>query len=233
MLMFEPGLIQVAGVIDAAEATLLQDCGVKYLGFPLRLPVNAEDLSEAEAAALIAALPDGVQAVLITYLDEAGAILAFCRELGVSVVQLHGPITAEELVKLRMSAPQLGIIKSLVVRESNLEALKLTIAATAPFVDAYITDSFDPQSGAEGATGKTHDWRIDSALVALSPRPVILAGGLNADNVAEAIRQVRPFGVDVHTGIEGEDGRKDPVLCERFVRQARRAFAQIGPTESA
>lgn len=228
VLMFEAGMIQVAGVIDVAEAQMLIDSGVEYLGFPLRLPVNAEDLSEAEAAALIADLPGGVHAVLITYLDKAEEVLAFCRELGVSIVQLHGSIAAEELVKIRMAAPQLKVIKSLVVRGDNLDELKLTIAASAPFVDAYITDTFDPQSGAEGATGKTHDWTIDRALVAMSPRPVILAGGLNADNVAEAIRQVQPFGVDVHTGIEGADGRKDPALTRQFVAQARTAFALLG-----
>ena len=225
--MFEKGVIQVAGVCDAAEAQLLIDSGVRYLGFPLRLPVNAEDLSEAEAAALIAALPAGVHGVLITYLDRAEDVFAFCRELGVSMVQLHGPIEAAELMTLRMAAPELVIIKSLVVRGDNLDELTLTIGASAPFVDAYITDTFDPASGAEGATGLTHDWAIDRRLVALSPRPVILAGGLRPDNVAEAIRQVRPFGVDVHTGIEGADGRKDRALTQRFVSEAKRAFADI------
>ncbi|MGM0594655.1 MAG: phosphoribosylanthranilate isomerase [Pseudomonadota bacterium] len=221
-------MVQVAGVIDRAEAQLLIDCGVRYLGFPLRLPVNAEDLSEAQAAALIAGLPESVDGVLITYLDRAQAVIDFCAELGVEIVQLHGAIEPQELVKLRMQAPQLQIIKSLVVRGDNLDELKQSIAATAPFVDAYITDTFDPASGAEGATGLTHDWAIDRQLVALSPRPVILAGGLNPDNVAEAIRTVAPFGVDVHTGIEGEDGRKDAQLSKRFVKAAQAAFSSLG-----
>lgn len=223
--MFERGMIQVAGVIDRNEARLLIDSGVNYLGFPLRLPVNAEDLSEEEAAALIAGFPPGVKGVLITYLDRAEEVVGFCRKLGVDVVQLHGPIAAEELAKIKTAWPELAVIKSLIVRGDNLDDLKLQIAASAPYVDAYITDSFDPDSGAEGATGKTHDWTIDRELVALSPRPVILAGGLNADNVREAILAVRPFGVDVHTGIEGGDGRKDAVLAKRFVEEAREGFA--------
>jgi len=225
--MFERGMIQVAGVIDMAEAQMLIDSGVHYLGFPLRLPVNEEDLSEAEAAALIAHLPVAVQGVLITYLDRAEEVIAFCRDLGVTIVQLHGPIAPQELVKIRTAAPDLAIIKSLVVRGENIDELKLTIAATAPFVEAYITDSFDPDTGAEGATGKTHDWAIDRKLVELSPRPVILAGGLTAENVREAIARVRPFGVDVHTGIEGSDGRKDPYMIRRFVSEAKAGFAEI------
>lgn len=220
-------MIQVAGVSDQAEAQLLIDSGVRYIGFPLRLPVNEEDLSEAEAAALIAHFPAAVQGVLITYLDRAEEVIALCRELGVVMVQLHGPIAQQELVKIRTAWPELVIIKSLVVRGDNLDELKLTIAATASFVDAYITDSFDPETGAEGATGKTHDWNIDRALVELSPRPVILAGGLTAENVREAIRQIRPFGVDVHTGIEGPDGRKDPFFTRRFVSEAKAGFAEI------
>lgn len=225
--MIDSGMIQVAGVIDRDEAQMLIECGVKYLGFPLRLPVNVEDQSEEEAAALIATLPAAIHAVLITYLDNAEEVIDFCRKLDVSIVQLHGPISAEELVKIKLAAPQLKIIKSLVVRGDNLEELKMTIAGTAPFVDAYITDTFDPESGAEGATGKTHDWIIDRQLVALSPRPVIISGGLNADNVAEAIQTVRPAGVDVHTGIEGQDGRKDKAMTQRFVSEARKAFSGI------
>jgi phosphoribosylanthranilate isomerase len=225
--MLERGMIQVAGVIDQAEVELLVSSGVSYLGFPLRLPVNEEDLSEDEAATLIAGFPMEVHGVLITYLDRAEEVIAFCRELGVAIVQLHGPVPVEELAKIRVAWPELIIIKSLVVRGDNLDELKRTVAATAPFVDAYITDSFDPDTGAEGATGKTHDPGIDKALVAFSPRPVILAGGLNADNVREAIRRVGPFGVDVHTGIEGSDGRKDPAATRRFVREAKAGFADI------
>jgi phosphoribosylanthranilate isomerase len=200
---------------------------VRYLGFPLRLPVNQEDLSEEATAELIAEFPPGVKGVLITYLDRAEGVIAFCRKLGVDMVQLHGPIAPEELAKIRTAWPALVVIKSLIVRGDNLDELKELIAESAPYVDAYITDSFDTQTGAEGATGKTHDWAIDRVLVEQSPKPVILAGGLDADNVREAILTVRPFGVDVHTGIEGADGRKDAALTRRFVAEAKAGFAAI------
>jgi phosphoribosylanthranilate isomerase len=224
-MLMERGMIQVAGVIDRAEVGLLIDSGVRYLGFPLRLPVNQEDLSEEAAAGLIGEFPPGVKGILITYLDRAEEVIAFCRKLGVDMVQLHGQIAVEELAALKRVWPELGVIKSLIVRGDNLDELKQLITESAPYVDAYITDSFDPSTGAEGATGKTHDWAIDRTLVELSPRPLILAGGLNADNVHEAILAVRPFGVDVHTGIEGADGRKDAALTRRFVEEARKGFA--------
>ena len=118
------------------------------------------------------------------------------------------------------------MIKSLVVRRDNADALVGAVAEFAPHVDAFITDTFDPATGASGATGRTHDWAVSARLVAVSPLPVILAGGINPSNVAAAVARVRPAGVDVHTGVEGPDGRKRRDLVEAFVATACRALAE-------
>lgn len=218
----EPGLVQVAGVRDAAEAALLVACGVRHLGFPLGLDVHEEDLPPEEAACVIATLPPGVEAVLITYQEGARGIADLCARLGCGIVQVHGRISLREIRGLR----GLTVIKSLVVgRDEDLEG---TVREFAPFVDAFLTDTFDAATGASGATGRTHDWRISRRLVEISPRPVILAGGLTPGNVRQAILEVRPAGVDSHTGVEGPDGRKDRAKVERFVREARAAFAAPG-----
>jgi phosphoribosylanthranilate isomerase len=219
--------IQVAGVIDADEAALLLGAGVRLLGFPLRLPVNDEDLSEQEAAALIRGLHPPAAGVLITYLADAREVADFARSLGAGIVQLHGDVTADELDRLRSLAPGLRIIKSLVVGLHSPAELKNLVAALGPRVDAFITDTYDPATGASGATGKTHDWSVSRALVKCSPRPVILAGGLTPANVRQAIVAVRPAGVDVHTGVEGRDGRKDRARVERFVAEAHAGFAAV------
>lgn len=222
-------VIQVAGVIDQAEATLLGAAGVDWLGFPFHLSVHAEDLPRAQAARIIAALPRSIRALAITYLTEPAPIIALCRELGVSAVQLHAPVARDDLVALRQAWPGLRLIRSLVVGEQGAAPCLREIATSADWVDAYITDTHDPVTGATGATGKTHDWRVSRALVRASAKPVILAGGLTPDNVADAIARVRPAGVDVHTGVEGPDGRKDAALVQRFVAEARRAFAALRP----
>ncbi|MDQ2696834.1 MAG: phosphoribosylanthranilate isomerase [Pseudomonadota bacterium] len=218
-------IIQAAGVLDAAEARLLAGAGVTHIGFPLRLAHHREDLSEAAAAAVVATLPGLVTPLLITYLDKAAAIIDLCQSLAVDMVQLHGPAPAATLARLKSLAPQLTVVKSLIVQGDNLAELEETIRQTAAWVDGYITDTFDPATGACGATGKVHDWEISRRLVELSPRPVILAGGLTPENVEEAIRRVRPAGVDAHTGLEGRDGRKDPVRVAAFVERARAGFA--------
>lgn len=221
-------LVQVAGVIDRAEATLLTECGADYLGFPLRLDVHQEDLSEDDAGAIIRSLPAAIRACLITYLDDARALVDLSHRLHCSVIQLHGDIPTSELTRLRARLPQIEIIKSLVIGGPHqLDELVALITRFSPYVDAFITDTFDPATGASGATGRTHDWAISRHLVEVSTKPVILAGGLTPANVGEAIRVVGPAGVDVHTGVESLDGRKNRHLVKRFVLAARAAFKAL------
>ena len=220
-------VIQIAGVKSLEEAETLVACGVEFIGFPLRLTVNAEDTTEEEAREIIAKIKRKSFPVLITYLSQHSEIIDFCDFLDVEIVQLHGKIETEELRELKRKRPDLKIIKSLVVRENNFSELRASVEKLSPFVDAFITDTFDPETKAEGATGKTHDWNVSAELVKLSPKPVILAGGLNAENVAEAIRFVKPAGVDSHTGVENERGDKDPEKVKAFVRAAKKAFEEI------
>ena len=222
------GMVQIAGVLDEEEARGLLSRGVDWIGIPLRLAVHRPDLDEASAARLIARIPDD-RAVVITYLDDPDEIVPFCRDLGVHRIQLHGDMSPAQLRRLREKAPQLYVIKSLIVTESTTaEHLLERAAGLAPFVDMFITDSYDPLTGACGATGRIHDWSISRALARASTRPVMLAGGLRPGNVVGAIHEVGPAGVDAHTGVEGPDGRKDLELVGAFVVAARMAFAARG-----
>lgn len=225
--------IQVAGIRDEREARMLLDCGVHYLGFPLRLPVHVEDLSEADAARIIHALRPPARGVAITYQDDADDIARFTDYLGASIVQLHGDISPDELKRLGLLRPALRIIKSLVVGERSCERLIAQVDETNEFVDAFITDTFDPETGASGATGRTHDWGVSRTLVQVSPKPVILAGGLDPDNVREAILSVAPAGVDAHTGLEDASGRKDRAKVLRFIAEARKGFQLVGASRGA
>lgn len=225
--MFEENLVQIAGVIDAVEAHMLQQCGVRYLGFPLRLPVHREDLTEKDAAAIIKSLSPPALGVLITYLHEASEIAVFCHTLGARIVQLHGDIDGDELKRLKATDPNLIVIKSLVVGMRNERVLERMVADLSPFVDAFITDTFDPKTGASGATGKIHDWHVSRRLVELADKPVILAGGLTPENVRQAILEVRPAGVDCHTGVEYSTGRKSSEKVCKFLAEASAGFEMI------
>jgi phosphoribosylanthranilate isomerase len=219
--------IQIAGVTDQQEAQMLIEEGVDDLGFPLGPGVLKKDLSEIEAGKIFHSIRPPVYGVLITYLDNAKEVMRFCEQLGARKVQLHGEIATKEVAVLKRLAPEIYIIKSLVVREDNLACLEAKVAEFSPYVDAFITDTYDPLTGLMGATGKVHNWKVSEKLVTLSSRPIILAGGLNADNVAQAIMQVRPAGVDSHTGVEEKNGRKDRKKIKLFVERARSAFSSL------
>jgi len=207
---------------------MVQACGVRHLGFPLRLPVHREDLTEAEAADIMRALSPPAQGVLITYLSEAGAVAGLCRTPGARMVQLHGDVSKAEAERLRELDPGLTIIKSLVVGRHPVSVLERLAVDLAPLVDGFITDTYAPETGASGATGRTHDWAVSRRLVELSPKPVILAGGLTPANVRRAIAEVRPGGVDVHTGVEDASGRKSRRKVLAFVEEARAGFRELG-----
>jgi phosphoribosylanthranilate isomerase len=221
--------IQIAGVIDEEETRMLIECGVKFIGFPLKPSSDEEDLSEDMTANIIRNLPTAVCGVLITYLRDAADISALCKFVGTNIVQVHGEIDELELSKLRRIAPKLSIIKSLIVKDDNITELEDNMKSFSPHVDAFITDTYDHTTGAGGATGKTHNWDISRKLVEIFPKPLILAGGLMPDNVYSAIMGVRPSGVDVHTGVELKDGRKSPELVRAFISEARRGFESIRP----
>lgn len=220
-------IIQIAGVINLEEALMLVDQGVEYIGFPLRLKDGREDISEEDARLIISKIKPQSKPVLITYLEKAKEISDFCKYLDVDIIQLHGEIELEEARNLKKLSPNLQIIKSLIVKENNIEELSHDINIFSQYADLFITDTYDPQTGRTGATGKTHDWEISSKIVELSPKPVILAGGLNPNNVREAILKVKPAGVDSHTGVQSPDGKKSLRIVREFVTEAQKGFNNL------
>jgi phosphoribosylanthranilate isomerase len=214
-------IIQIAGVKNKKEAELLINVGVTHIGFPLRLPVNKEDVDDREARDIIKIIPNNVHKVLITYLSMAKDIVELSNYLGTDIVQVHGIISVDEVKKTRTLSPSLKVIKSLIVSKDNFNELARTVKDFEDHVDLFITDTFDPDTGATGATGLPHDWSISKKIVGMTKVPVILAGGLNPKNVKQAIKTVRPAGVDAHTGVENALGEKDPVLVNEFVKEAR------------
>jgi phosphoribosylanthranilate isomerase len=135
-------------------------------------------------------------------------------------VQLHGPLAPSAAARLRQLRPEWLLMKSIVVGRDDVSSA----GGFAAFIDAFLTDTYDPSTGASGATGLTHDWALSAALARQLDRPLVLAGGLNPGNVAEGIRAVGPWGVDVHTGVEDAAGAKCPERLARFVAAARRAW---------
>ncbi len=214
-----PVRVQIAGVSTLEEALALERCGADALGFTVRLPTGVHDeLTETKARGIIAALPPFITAVAITYIDSAREAADLCRALGVAAIQLHGECPAREIELLRVVAPHLKIIRVVHVTGDGAVARARALERR---VDAIILDTYDPTTGRGGATGKTHDWAISRRIVDSVRVPVILAGGLTPDNVADAVDAVHPWAVDVHTGVEDADGTRNFTKMRDFIARAK------------
>ncbi|MEW6530406.1 MAG: phosphoribosylanthranilate isomerase [Thermodesulfobacteriota bacterium] len=221
-----PPLIQVAGVSSLEEALFCRSVGVDALGFTLELPTGIHDgLDRVTAYTIIQELPSDVLPVVITYLNTAQDAADLVRELGAKAMQFHGGIIEEELRKFRNAAPAIKTIGRITVTDRS--AVALVDLFLPPLWDTVILDSYDPATGRRGATGLTHDWTVSAEIVRAAKVPVILAGGLTPENVAQAILTVRPASVDVHSGVENKDGTRNFDKIRAFARAAHEAFRQI------
>jgi phosphoribosylanthranilate isomerase len=211
--------VQIAGVSTLEEALECERAGVDALGFTVRLPTGVHDgLTEAKARSIIAALPPFVSSVAITYAGNAREAVELCRFLGAGALQLHGEFPTQELPLIRAGLPHIKLIRAVHVTGRDAVAKARSLER---HVDAIILDTYDPESGRGGATGKTHDWSVSRQIVERSRVPIILAGGLTPENVEEAVRVVRPWAVDVHTGIENADGSRSFEKIRAFVARAK------------
>ncbi len=219
--------VQIAGITSPRDALLAAEAGADAVGFTIGLPPGAPDDTPPEAAAAaVRALPPFVTPVLITYRRDAAEVAALLEAIGARTAQLHGGASGEAVARLRALVPGVKVIR--VVHVRGPEAV--TEATAVDDADAILLDTYDPATGRRGATGKTHDWRISAAVVRSVRLPVILAGGLRPENVRQAIRTVRPWGVDVHTGVEDASGRLDPARLRAFVAAAAAALSgEDGP----
>lgn len=198
--------IKICGITRPVDAEAAVELGVHALGFvfwrgsPRRTTLDA-------AGDIIRDLPPFVTPVGV-FVDPTPDELARARDVGgIRLAQIHGTIPAAH-------PPGLALLQAVHLADND--------GHVVPEVDAMapvLVDSFDP--GKRGGTGRTIDWSR-AALVARSRR-VILAGGLNADNVGDAIRMVRPYGVDVSSGVEQSPGIKDSDKLAAFVAAVKAA----------
>src|SRR6202030_1703680 len=209
--------VKICGITNAEDARAACEAGVDAIGLNF-YPRSPRALSVNKAAELRAQIPSGVQVFGVFVNAEVAEVMEIFRNVRLHALQLHGdesPITVAQLARIApvFKALRVGPDFSAVTLESY------------PGVSGFLFDTADAGPGQYGGTGRLADWEV-AQQVARSHR-VILAGGLNADNVAAAILQVRPYGVDVASGVEASPGAKDHAQLREFVREARRADQEL------
>ena len=217
--------VKMCGIQSFEEGRAALDCGATALGFLVGLTHRAEDgIGEAAARAIVGRLPAGAEAVLVTHLLDPERVAGLAASIGARTIQVHDAMTIPDLRRLRALAPPgTRLLKAVHVTGEDAVARALGYAGVA---DALVLDS--RTADRLGGTGQTHDWSVSARIVdAVAPLPIILAGGLRPENVAEAIARVRPAGVDVNSGVEDTSGRKDTRKMREFVSRAMAGLRRV------
>lgn len=207
--------IKICCIASRDEARLAIEHGVDALGLVGAMPSGPGVIGDDRIAEIARSIGPPVAAFLLTSETDAAGIVEHARRCRAQVLQLVDRIGSQVYGAVRAALPGVKLVQVVHVTgpESIAEAVGL-----APLVDALLLDSGRPDEAVKrlGGTGATHDWAISRQIVEAVEPPVFLAGGLRADNVGRAIREVRPFGVDLCTGVR-TDGRLDRIKLAAFV----------------
>jgi phosphoribosylanthranilate isomerase len=212
--------VKICGITNEDDARAACDAGADSLGFNFYKD-TPRHVAPAEVAKFRAHLPANVEAVGVFVNAGPSEIAKLCDSLRLDAVQLHGDETPQRVADLAATIPVIKVFR--VGPDFLVETLDEYARASAFLLDAA-------ETGQYGGTGRTNDWAL--ARSAARTRRIILAGGLNAENVAAAIHLVRPYGVDVASGVESKPGKKDQTRLHKFIQEVRRAERHLdGVTE--
>ncbi len=202
--------IKICGLTDQLDLSYALAAGADAVGFVVEIERSRRCISAKAARALIEKVPVFVKSVAVISPQDLDDAVRLSQETEADLLQVHSRLGAAEIRALKGLVPQ----KIIAACAAGSDAVHQLSGAA----DAVLLDTF--KDGMLGGSGEIHDWSLSADLARSLSVPVILAGGLNPSNVREAICKVRPYAVDVSSGVE-TDGRKDPAKMAAFVEQVR------------
>lgn len=201
--------VKMCGTTRLEDALAAVQYGVDALGF-IFYAKSPRNILPDQAAQIIKKLPPLVDSIGV-FVNAPIEELVATAKVGLSYLQLHGSESADYCRKIRQQLPSCGIVKAFRVGEES------RVEDFVPYndcVDAFLLDTY--VSGASGGTGKVFDWSIIEQLQL--QRPIFLAGGLTPENVVNAISEVRPYAVDINSGVESQPGVKDHARLKNLLK---------------
>jgi phosphoribosylanthranilate isomerase len=206
--------VKICGITRKEDLDASTTAGADAVGFVVGVASSPRNLSLTEAEKLIRQVPPFVKSVLVTVPSSLEALAKACGRLSPDTVQIHGENIDSAV---RMQLPNKLLIGA--VKANSPDAVDKA-AKAAKIFDAVLLDSF--VDGLYGGTGVVHDWTLSKRIrQRVHPKSLILAGGLNPENVAEAVRTVEPYAVDVSSGVEQKPGIKDHKKIIEFIKNAK------------
>jgi phosphoribosylanthranilate isomerase len=192
--------VKICCIASAREAKMAIDAGASAIGLVARMPSGPGPIADELIAEIAKTIPSHIDSFLLTCEQSSFNIIEHIKRAGTTTVQIVDELTEGSYQHIRDELPQIKIVQVLHVggEETIDEALKLQ-----EHVDYFLLDSGNPKAEIKtlGGTGNVHDWKISRKLIESVDVPVFLAGGLNAENVRQAIEIVQPYGVDLCSGV--------------------------------
>ncbi len=219
MLQMTTPRIKICCIANEREAADAISFGASAIGLVGKMPSGPGPISDEEIERIARSVPPPVATFLLTSERTPQGIIEHYLRTRTSAIQIVDELEGRDYDSIQASLPGVKLVQVIHVLDdaSVDEACEL-----AEHVDAILLDSGNPRLEIKelGGTGRRHDWKLSRRIVESCPKPVFLAGGLNADNVREAIETVGPFGLDVCSGVRS-GGRLDPAKVEAFFNAVR------------
>lgn len=213
--------IKICCISSPEEAAMAIRAGADALGLVGKMPSGPGPIADELIAEIAKTIHPPISSFLLTSEQSSAGIIAHIKRVHASTVQIVDELTEGEYGHIREALPQIRIVQ--VIHVNGKESIDQAIALQDR-VDAILLDSGNPSLVIKtlGGTGNTHDWNISRELVEAVNIPVFLAGGLNAGNVQQAVETVRPFAVDVCSGVR-TNGKLDKQKLAEFVAAVQKA----------
>ncbi len=208
--------IKICCISSTTEAKLAIEHGADALGLVGKMPNGPGPIPDWLISEIVKTIPPPIASFLLTSEQSSEEIIFHVKTADTNTVQIVDELTTGTYDDIRTALPHLKIVQVIHVidEESIEEAVRLS-----SIVDALLLDSGNPRASVKtlGGTGNVHNWEISREIVKAVAVPVFLAGGLHSNNVRQAIQKVKPFGVDICSGVRTE-GRLDPSKLEAFIK---------------
>ncbi len=206
---------KICCIKNEAEAHMAINAGAYAIGLVSEMPSGPGVISEEMIARIAKTVPAEIKTFLLTSRIHANDIIAQHKKVRTNTIQLVDSVENSDYQIMRKEMPNVSLVQVIhVLDEDSITEAK----QAAEFVDAILLDSGNPNLSTKelGGTGRIHNWNLSRQIAAQLSIPVFLAGGLNPQNVSEAIRCVKPFGVDICSGVR-TDGNLDEFKLKMFV----------------
>jgi phosphoribosylanthranilate isomerase len=210
--------VKICGITRNEDLAAAAAAGADAVGFVVGVAASPRNLSLEMAEKLFRQVPPFVKSVLVTVPTGIDELMRNCEKLNPDVIQIHGE-NPLKIARIQEKMPDIPLVAA--VNANSPDALE-TALAISKSCDAVLVDSF--ANGQCGGTGTVHDWELSKLIKrVIHPTPLILAGGLNPENVADAVRAVQPYAVDVSSGVEQQPRIKNPKKIIDFIKNAKGA----------